>query len=267
MNRLSIVVTGRNDNYDGNFNERLIVAFGRNIKNLPNAEFIFVEWNPYLDRSLVCDDLKKVFNNKIRYFVVHPKYHDYYCTIDGFTEYPAKNVGIRRAKGHFIASINSDIIFCPDLIENINKKLKSNVIYRGTRIDIRSDYLYVCFPLHEKYVLEKNYGYMNAAGDFLLMHRKMWNHLTGYCEEYPWQRLHKDAQPLFILADKQRFPVVHLGSMTHWRHPSSWSSSKNRPRVGDIHWDFKNCGYERNKNTWGLTFAEEKNKNGITWLE
>lgn len=266
MNRLSIVVTGRNDNYDGNFNERLIVALGRNIKSLPDAEFIFVEWNPYLDRPLVCQKLKKVFGDRVRCFVVHPKFHDFYCTIDDFLEYPAKNVGIRRAKGQFIASINSDIIFCPDLVDNIKKELQANIIYRATRIDIRPDYLYVCFPLHNKYVLERNSGYMNAAGDFLLMHRNMWDHLTGYCEEFPWQRLHKDAQPLHILVDKEKFQVMDIGATTHWRHPSSWSSSKKRPRVGDIYWDFTKCGYEKNKDTWGLTYTEEKEKDGITWL-
>ena len=41
MPRLSFIVTGRNDNYDQNFNERLTIALRRNIKSLPDAEFIF----------------------------------------------------------------------------------------------------------------------------------------------------------------------------------------------------------------------------------
>jgi hypothetical protein len=264
--KISVVVTGRNDNYDGNFDERLIVALGRNINSLPDAEFIFVEWNPHLDRPLVSEKLQKVFGNKVNYYVVHPRYHKDYCSIDDFLEYPAKNVGIRRASHAYIACINSDIVFCPDLIDSIKRGLRPNILYRATRIDIKLEHLYVCFPLDEKQVLEKNYGYMNAAGDFLLMHHNLWHLLTGYCEEYPEQRLHKDAQPLYILSDRKHYSVMNIGAITHWRHPSSWSNGKCRAKVGDPKWDFKNCGYEKNKDTWGLTFAKEINKDGIIWL-
>lgn len=266
MPKLSVVVSGRNDNYDGDFDERLALALSRNIKNLPDAEFIFVEWNPYLDRPLTSEKLQKVFRDRVRYFVVHPKYHKYYCNIDEFLEYPAKNIGIRRATGEYIICTNSDIIFCPDLVENLKRPFKKNILYRASRIDIRRDYLHVSFPLHDKFKIEENYGYMNAAGDFLLMHRSLWHSSTGYCEEYPWQRLHKDAYIIYLLADIRKHKIENIGSMTHWRHPSSWSNGECRPRVGDVYWDFKKCSYRKNKDTWGLIFAKEVNKKGITWL-
>jgi len=264
--QLSFVVSGRNDNYDGNFDERLTIALEHNIESLPTAEFIFVEWNPYLDRPLTSEKLRDHFGDKIRYFVVHPKYHKYYCSIDEFLEYPAKNVGVKRAKGEFIGCINSDIIFCPDLVESLGNKLAPNILYRATRIDIRHDYLRVVFPFHSKYILEKNYGYMNAAGDFLLMHKCLWHAATGYCEEYPWQRLHKDAYIVYLLSDIKKFKVKNIGSMTHWRHPSSWSNGKCRAKVGDVNWDFTLCDFRVNKKTWGLSFAREIDKDGITWL-
>lgn len=267
MNKLSFVVTGRNDNYDGNFNERLAIAMDKNIKSLPEAEFIFVEWNPYLNRQLVCEYLQERFDDKIKYYVVHPKYHKYYCSIDEFLEYPAKNVGVRRATGRFIGCINSDIIFCPDLVDRMNQSLRTNILYRATRIDINNLYLRVVFPLNRKYILEENYGITNAAGDFLLMSDELWNIATGYCEEYPWQRLHKDAFIVYLLHYIRSFRVENIGSMTHWRHPSSWSNGKCRARVGDPNWDFKKCTFEKNKDTWGLTFATEIEKDGIIWLE
>lgn len=266
MPRLSFVVTGRNDNYDGNFEERLIIALEHNIRSLPTAEFIFVEWNPYLDRPLTSEKLKDYFGDSIKCFVVHPKYHKYYCSIDEFLEYPAKNVGVRRAKGEFIGCINSDIIFCPDLVESLNDSLSANILYRATRIDIRNDYLRVRFPLLSKCILERNYGNLNAAGDFLLMHKKIWELATGYCEEYPWQRLHKDAYIIYLLAEVKNFGIKNIGSMTHWRHPSSWSNGKCRARVGNVKWNFKLCDFRENKKTWGLTFAQEIDKNGIIWL-
>ena len=94
----------------------------------------------------------------------------------------------------------------------------------------------------------------------------MWFNATGYCEEYPWQRLHKDAQLVYLLADKRGHEVRNIGSMTHWRHPSSWSNGMCRARVGDTMWKFQECQYEKNKKTWGLTFAKEEDRNGIVWL-
>jgi hypothetical protein len=265
--KYSFIVTGRNDSYDGNFNERLAIALRRNLKSFPDAEFIFVEWNPLLDRPLVSAKLKRAFGDSVKYYVVHPRYHKYYCNIDGFLEYPAKNVGVRRATGEYICCTNSDIIFCPDLVHNLKtKQLDERKLYRATRIDICAEYLHVAFPLHVKYKLEENYGPMNAAGDFLLMHKDIWNDSTGYCEEYPWQRLHKDAQIVWLLSECRHHKIENIGSMTHWRHPSSWSNGKCRAKVGDVYWKFKECGYKKNKDTWGLTFAEEVNENGIIWL-
>lgn len=267
MRKFTFITTGRNDAYDGNFNERLSIALRRNLKSFPDAEFIFVEWNSYLDRPLVSTKLKKFFGDRVKYYIVHPKYHKYYCNIDGFLEYPPKNVGVRRATGDYICCTNSDIIFCPDLVHNLKtKQLRDDVLYRATRIDIRQDYLHVVFPLHRKFILEENYGPMNAAGDFLLMHKDLWMSSTGYCEEYPWQRLHKDAYIVHLLSEVRGHKVENIGAMTHWRHPSSWSNGKCRAKVGDVYWDFKECDYKKNKDTWGLSFAKEVEENGLIWL-
>lgn len=266
MASLTVVVTGRNDNYDGNFEERLVLSLSRNVKSLPGAEFIFVEWNPFLDRPLVAENLKKIFGTRIRYYIVHPKYHEQYCTCDWFIEYPAKNIGIRRANGEYVLCTNSDIILSPEVTDNLNGSLEAETIYRAIRVDIPMDYLDVKFPLLGKYKLGINRGLTNAAGDFLLLHRDMWHRVTGYCEEFPQQRLHKDAQIVYMLLDIKKYPVKELGMITHWRHPSSWSNSLNRPRVGDPHWKFRESGYVKNKDTWGLTHTKEVNRNGITWL-
>jgi len=263
---LSIIVTGRNDDYDGNFEERLSISLSRNTKSLPSAEFILVEWNPILEKPLVCEKLKKIFGDRIRYFVVHPKYHSQYCTCDWFIEYPAKNIGIRKAKGNFILCTNSDIIFSPEVVNNLKSQLNDNTIYRAIRIDIPVNHLDVSFPLLGKYKLAINGGLTNGCGDFLLLHRNMWLDVTGYCEEFPEQRLHKDSQIIYKLLDKCNYPVVNLGIITHWRHASSWANTLTRPRIGDPRWNFRECGYEKNKDTWGLTFTREENRNGITWL-
>lgn len=263
---LSIVVTGRNDNYDGDFNDRLSLAINRNLKSLPDAEFIFVEWNPYMDRPLVCEELQKIFKDRIKYYAVHPKFHEAYCTFDEFNEYPAKNVGIRRAKGKFIACVNSDIIFDPQLVENLRRVSETNIVYRASRIDIRPDYKYVRFPLLPKFILGRYTGPTDACGDFTMTDRDTWVRFTGYCEEFPEQRLHKDSLMVHLFTS-DGLPIRMIGSATHWRHPSSWANGFRRPKVGDTKWDFRKSGYKRNKFTWGLANADEVERNGIIWLE
>lgn len=268
MNKISVIVTGRNDNYDGNFEERLALAMSRNIKNLPEAEFIFVEWNPYLDRPLCSENLKKIFKDRIRYFVVDPKYHEQYCTLDGFLEYPPKNVGIRKASNDFILCTNSDIIFSPQVINSmLHNNLRPNVVYRATRVDIPLGYKDVQFPLLGKYKLQINQGVTNAGGDFLLLHKNTWHWITGYCEEFPNQRIHKDAFIIHLLVNEHKMPWENLGYISHWRHQSSWSELyTNRPGIGDPNWDFRKSGFTKNKDTWGLTFTREEVRGGITWL-
>lgn len=133
----------------------------------------------------------------------------------------AKNVGIKRAKGEFILCTNADIIFSEELFNFLSQKnLSKNKIYRAIRIDIdnkidftnydellyfaknniirinkkitiRPDksfdsYLYdnICL-----YNFLKNRGeysrdglFVNACGDFQLIHRDGWALLSGYPE-------------------------------------------------------------------------------------
>ena len=268
MNKISVVVTGRNDNYDGDFDERLTIALSKNIKSLPHAEFLFIEWNPYLDRQLTSRKLKKVFGDLIKCYVVHPMHHEKYCTIDGFLEYPAKNVGVRKATGDYILCTNSDVIFSPKVVEKMtNGDLKWDTVYRATRVDIKRDYKDVVFPVKAEYKLRINSGLTNACGDFLMLHRDLWNWSTGYCEAFPEQRIHKDSFLVHILVNDHKLAWEDFGMITHWHHNSSWSELfDKRPGIGDPKWDFRKCGFTKNPDDWGLTFTREQVRDGITWL-
>jgi hypothetical protein len=149
----------------------------------------------------------------------------------------------------------------------LKKPLKPKTIYRALRIDIEFNNMFVKFPLNPKVILGENYGPMNACGDFTMIDRDTWHEYTGYCEEFPEQRLHKDAQMIWLFSDVGKMPIRNIGSMTHWRHPSSWSNGFCRGKVGETNWRYQSCGYRRNKDTWGLVEAKEIERDGIIWIE
>jgi len=274
-NGLSIVVTGRNDNYDGNFDDRLIRALSRNILYLPDAEFIYVEWNPISDKTPLANKIKSLLP-KVKCYVVHPKFNKTYCTIDEFLEYPAKNVGIRKACKDYILCTNSDVIISPQVANSMRfSKLDKNVVYRATRVDISIDNLDVVFPIPEKDILGLNEPAgntplslpTNASGDFTMVHKDAWNRITGYCEEFPGQRIYKDGLAIYLLMKNNGMSWKNLGQISHWRHASSWSSLYHkRAKVGDIHWNYMKTDFTRNKDSWGLIEAVEEERDGVIWL-
>src|SRR5690242_1022543 len=81
---LTLVVTGRNDDFGGDFNGRFFRALEFNRAELSKAgipfEFVFVEWGPLADRRYLATELAERFSewsrSELRSYVVDPAYHD-----------------------------------------------------------------------------------------------------------------------------------------------------------------------------------------------
>src|SRR5882672_7207788 len=56
---ISIIVVGRNDNYGGDFSLRLKITMDWNLKQLPGAELIYVEWNRIREKERDCEWIEK----------------------------------------------------------------------------------------------------------------------------------------------------------------------------------------------------------------
>lgn len=98
-------------------------------------------------------------------------------------EFPAKNIGIRRARGEFVISTNADLIFSPEIFSFFSKrKLKKTGYYRANRYD---------FNAIENYDLEK-------PGRLLVQIRKnvFAIHLKGWGYQLNGRRSYR-AQLLF----------------------------------------------------------------------
>lgn len=144
--RLSVVMTGRNDNYGGDFKTRLenciLSLFEQLNRYAISSEIIFVNYNP-----LPSPDIENFIRwpksselVQVKIITVPPEIHQQFVKENKVrdvpvNEYLGKNVGIRRAKGEYILAMNPDILFPDKLIKYFANKLNPNFYYRADRID------------------------------------------------------------------------------------------------------------------------------------
>lgn len=147
---LSLVLTGRNDNYGGDFRSRLQHCITNAFQQLSAAEIaseiIFVNYNPTDENEPIERFInwpKSTAMVSLRIITV-PDYIHQQLVADGtrknvpVLEYMGKNAGIRRATGEFILSMNPDIILTEDVVKEL-KQLRKDSYYRADRIDFNGN--------------------------------------------------------------------------------------------------------------------------------
>jgi hypothetical protein len=146
---LSFVTSTRNDDHGGNplyrtqlFVQGLIAQCDRH--QVP-AELILVEWNPPADRPRMADVLTWPENEgwcDVRIIEVP---HEVHSRLEHSDRLPlfqmiAKNVGIRRARGEFVAATNIDILLSDELMGWLAKRrLQHGRMYRVDRWDVPAE--------------------------------------------------------------------------------------------------------------------------------
>jgi hypothetical protein len=271
---LSIVLTGRNDNHGGDFNERFFRALRFNRELLDAAgldyELVFVEWAPLRDRPYLAELLIEQMPDPARLtvYIVDPRYQDAFVQNPKlrFMEFVAKNVGIRRAQGAFILTTNTDIFLSAGVVERLaGRELEANTLYRAMRADVRlgTDLSHADWALLED---PRNHGpskpirpplYAGATGDFLLLDRASYHRLRGFNEVYRCARIGIDANFLVkVYANGYRItdigaPVYHVNHVGSYRITKSlYRTSPADAPWGDERWH-PSVVYE-NPESWGL---------------
>jgi hypothetical protein len=272
---LSVIVVGRNDDFGGDFNNRMMAAATFNHDNLEAAgishEYVFVEWNPIPDKPYLAEIIGEKLPWWHQRYIVDPRWHDRLSVNPRlrFMEFFAKNVGLRRASGRFVLTTNTDIWLSREVLRALSG-LREGVLYRAIRVDLNGEIGYdmMTFAILEhpesflrSNVLKRDY-YANGAGDFLLTDRKRYVDLGGFNEVFRESKIHKDSN-FCVHAIRRGLPVEVLGLVYHLDHESSWNnvmhlygSGHREAPFGRSDWTW-NEDYD-NEPSWGLTGAAEE---------
>ena len=142
MNKISAVITSRNDNYGGHLNERATYALNSAIHTYD--EVIYVDWNSETHSLLydIKDNLQ--LKGNLKHFVIPPQAASHLTNFDPDAqkccEVLGRNIGIRRAEGDWILSTNIDVIHPKrEDIDDIIKINGDNIMIALSRREITWD--------------------------------------------------------------------------------------------------------------------------------
>jgi hypothetical protein len=290
---LSIVLTGRNDGYGGDFVDRFTRTLRFNLQQLIARqiahELVFVEWAPPPDRPLLLDRVAEAVPElqpqNCSWFVVDGRYQSALSLNPRleYLEFPAKNVGIRRARGQFVLTSNCDVFLGRRVLDSLEQRsLDARVLYRAPRhdIDLPAGCAHVNWTvLEDPAVLagpphRLKPPYMGSAtGDFVLLDRQSFVDMRGFNEVYRVARIGIDRNVLvkalslgFRIADIGG-PVYHVNHEGSYRlNPTAYAGREHEAPWGDRRWHSAGVSYV-NPASWGLADAPSRPGRFCTHLE
>jgi hypothetical protein len=288
---LSIVLTGRNDSYGSDFNERFFRTIGFNHRELRARgiahEFVFIEWapSPEVPRllDLVFDAVPGLARHAVRWFLVDPRYQDALSLRPQlrYLEFVAKNVGLRRAQGRFVLSTNCDIYLGRTVLDRLEAgTLEPRTVYRAPRHDLK---LAVDQTNLDWDLLEDPRNLDGAArrlkppymaggtGDFILLDRETFHGLHGFNEIYRLVRAGIDRN-FVVKAMSAGLPLADIGgAVYHINHVGSFRRAKTQSDHANAastsageRWNANAVIYQ-NPATWGLAAAPERPLDDGSW--
>jgi len=279
---LSIVLTGRNDDYGVDFKTRFFRTLRFNAEQLAARgvvhEFVFVEWAPPPQRprliDLVFDAIPELDPSTCTWYVVDARYHQALSLNPRleYHEFIAKNVGVRRARGRFVLTTNCDVFLSRAVLDVFARDaLEPRVVYRAPRYDLKE-------TVGEQGDVEwsdledpQNLAgpprrlkppYMpGGTGDFVLLDRETFHHVRGFNEIYRAARFGIDRN-FIVKAISSGVSIVDIGGpVYHVNHAGSYHLTANayvgresEAPWGNRGWHSSGVSYV-NPPTWGLQHA------------
>ncbi|MDA4846424.1 hypothetical protein [Hoeflea poritis] len=219
---ISIIIAGRNDNYGGDFEDRLFSTSRYNVDALRahgiEFELIFVEWNPLPDRELLSEKVMDAFP-EARCIVVDGAIHRLISENRHIAvfEYHAKNAGAARAKGDWILITNPDNFLGGDVLQFLQQgAFDANTLYRAGRIDIADETLVDSPDLEDDFAHE-DAPFFGASGDFIFCSAELFRQIGGFREDLKFTNTAKDV--IFCQSAFERTgQAVKIGCTYHLSH-------------------------------------------------
>jgi hypothetical protein len=281
---VSIVFTGRNDGYGGDFVRRFLATLQFNSRELCARgiahEFVLVEWAPVPGAPLLADLVDARCPSSLtaafRTVVVDAAYHEA-VTLNPqlkYQEYLAKNVGVRRSRGEYVLTTNCDVFLGHRILERLARRdLESTVVYRAPRWDLRSvtdveridwGYLDDAANLVRPRRTLRPPLFSGGAGDFIALDRASFDRVRGFNEVYRLARLGIDGN-FVVHALSCGLTIVDVGGpVYHLDHEESYRTRRSRDpgregegRHGDGYWPADAVVYW-NRPAWGFSDAPER---------
>ena len=261
--KLTVTITGRNDDHADNFAKRLVTSVLSNIELLSNYfsyrfEYLIVDWCSQGQPLYQHKEIKKLLQDgRVKFIIVSPAQITEKFGHERFYQFFAKNVGIRHADGDWVLSINADNILNKQLILKLNSIItenNSNEFYR-TRwwMDVTDSEILTIKDCDEGvHPAERGLAPV-YSGDFLLAKKTtLIEKGKGYDEvnlkhQTEFAQAHMDGEILFNLRNNGVKPVILDNYISHITH--------ERSAVYDYH--YNRGGYE-NSDIWGFGELQKK---------
>jgi hypothetical protein len=265
LRRFSVefTITGRNDDYEPDWAQKLESALAYNRKlfegSTVDLRIAFVEWNPPAGKPLLSPRLVERFPY-LRAIVAAPRIHQEVCSTTALSLMLnfSLNAAVRTSGSDFTLISGGDIFLGRDVARMLVRRgLRKHCLYRAKRVDIRSDLDFV-HPVAD--VLEAPQSvvrvnevdcppYYRTCGDFILMDRASMQRVRGFDENIRNARLHLDSRccaSAMALGLKCRL----IGHVYHIDHSRSFENSNGDypGEIPDIH---AGIPYQ-NPDNWGL---------------
>lgn len=169
---LSIVITGRNDNYLGDFKYRITTCINflarsaEKINRLSDIELVVVDWNSEVPLYEVLS-LSKEAEEITKFIIVPPDIASQYNK-NGLPFHPmcSVNTGIRRSRGRYIMLIPADVLVTPIALNNLLILLEEKIV---TVFDVKKTMLNVGRKWIPWQIVERKPG-MDEWDRYLQMH-------------------------------------------------------------------------------------------------
>ena len=280
---VSIILTGRNDGYGGDFVTRFLATLQFNQRELANRriahEFVLVEWAPPPSAPLLADLVAQrcpAAADAVRSIVVDRAYHAALTQNLrlAYHEFLAKNVGLRRAAGTYTITTNCDVFFGRHILDRLSSRdLEPGLVYRAARWDLKTD---VDYENMEWASLEEPRNLLRpgrrlrppffggGTGDFIGLDRDSIDLVRGFNEVYRTARIGIDRNFL-IQTLSCGLSIVDIGGpVYHVAHAGSFRLTKPQyagreweAPYGDERWPSTFVTYH-NHASWGLRDAPSR---------